>query len=125
MMVNIDMPPANPPKLANAHNTTKIEIIDETVTLLYLNTSLIIEAIETTLLFISPLQLNIVPIQISITTGDINGINGINNNPTQNTIENTNTKKQPIANLVGAIVLCHFGLPVSLVFSFTEKNHDI
>ena len=122
---NIATPPPNPPKLAKAHNTTKNEITDETVTLLYLNTSLIIEVIETTLLFISPLQLNIVPIQISITTGAINGINGTNNNPTQKSIEKTNTKKNPINKLPNDNEVSHFGLPVSLVFLFTEKNHDI
>ncbi len=61
---------------------------------MYLN----IAVIETTLLFISPLQPNIVPMQISITIGAISGINGTNNNPTQKSIENTNTKKQPVTN---------------------------
>ena len=65
------------------------------------------------------------PIQINITIGDINGINGINNKPNQKSIENTNTKKHPIINVPGAIEFCHFGLPLSLVFEFTEKNHDI
>jgi hypothetical protein len=111
--------------VAKAHSITKNVIIDVTVSLLYLNTSLIIDKTETTLLFISPLQLSIENTLISIVNGAINGTNGINNKPTQKIIENKNTNKQPVPNLIGAYELSHFGLPVSLVFVFTEKNQDI
>ena len=123
--VNIDKPPANPPNVAKAHSITKNVIIDVTVSLLYLNTSLIIDKTETTLLFISPLQLNIVNILIIIINGAINGINGINNKPNQKITENNNTNKQPVTNLIGLNELSQFGLPVSLVFEFIEKNQDI
>lgn len=121
-MVNNENKLANPPKLIKADNITKNEIIDETSTLLYLKTSFTIEKTETTLLFISPLQLNIVSTQINNIVGNTNG-NATK--PNQNPIENKNTKKQPIYNLTGFNVVSHLGLSESSVFVFTEKNQDI